>query len=217
MNRIRRLIPVVLLAALACSVGACGELLGICYHVVNPPQSVDAVCTLPADQRICVFVEDAGLTGSHPVTRTLTEALNEQLETQDVAAETVSYRKLLNLSAAAPDFSTRRTVDIARDAGADLVCTVRITEFSLKDTDVKGVWKGKLAAVVDVHDVETGRRLGPGNDPEGYLVEPVELPMSHSTDQDYGAQLAQNLSHRMADRIAKLFYKHRVRPAEMEQ
>ncbi|MFW6132331.1 MAG: hypothetical protein ACOC8F_00430 [Planctomycetota bacterium] len=217
MNRFVHILTTTLLGALVCAVASCGPALGLLTYWANPPQTVKAVCELPDDKRICVFVEDAPFAGSRPLARMLTSEINAQLERNDVAAETVPYGELLELAAVMPDYSTTSVLELARRVDADLLVEVSVTEFSLRYAEAGQVWKGQLGAVVEARRVDTGRRLGPGDDPEGYHVEPVELPMTSSADPHYGDQLTRELTARMADRIAKLFYDHKVRPADRQQ
>ncbi len=216
MRTARRVFAVASLAALSMGLASCGNLMGFLASVVDRPQTREAVYELPEHRKLLVFVETAGHETEHSVARKLTEVLNERLKSEDVTHATVPYERQLDLAAYA-GLGALEPVSAAERLDADLVLLVRIDEFSLQDSPAGGLWKGRMAATVKVLDVPSGQRLGPGDDPAGYAIEPVETPMTTNTSSDYAHDLTVKLCAIMSDRIAKLFYEHEVRPSEQNR
>lgn len=208
-----RLLPAVLVIGMVFMPG-CQPVIGWVVNTFAPPKKIDAVYKPPAGKTFLVFVDDIVNPVSYePVKTELAERLNRILEDHDVAAHTVSYDDVLALMASTPDFNRLAVSEVGRKLGADIVLYVKIDKFSLKDSDVSPLWQGKLATTIRLVDVEMGR-LWPDDRPEGYPVRPVELPPQTHPSPNYGQVLAKALAARMADRIGKLFYDHKIPAAE---
>lgn len=176
-----------------------------------PPKKVKAIYEPPAEEKVyLVFVDDL----LHPVTyepfkRMLTEKLGEALVEQDIAMQVVDYERLLDLMAAESDFNSMPISVVGERLGADVVLYVQVTDFQLKDNDVSPLWRGRFDASLRVVDVVDGR-LWPRDRPQGYPMERVETPQTEHPSPTYGAELARKMAELAADRIAKLFYDHKV-------
>ena len=221
-NKLRS-IAWLLVPAMLCLQGCAA--IGWMVNAFAPPKKVDAIFKLPEGKKVLVFVDDLLRPVDYePVKAELTEGINRQLEAHDLAKETIAYEDLLTLMAATPEFNELAVSEIGERLGADIVLYVEIDEFALKDDEVSPLWHGRLAAgvrVVDAKDATPGSdddamgaRLWPDDRAGGYPVRPVEIPAHAASSDGHGAQLSQTLAAVMADRVAKLFYKHEITARE---
>ena len=215
----RQVLPAAALVAMAAPLMVGCAVVGYTATILQPPKKVKAKFDLPKDGRTLVFVDDAGHeTAYEGIKRELTEHLNRALNGKELVKETVPYEELSNLRLATPEFNRLAIGEVGRRLGAELVIYVEITRFSLKDTDADVMWNGRLEVAVAVKRVGQGW-LWPKDRVGGYPVEPVVREPAASTSEGYGRRLAAVLAATMADRIAKLFYTHRLkwRPGREEK
>ena len=208
-NRVH--LPLIALAlATMVFVAGCGPMIGWFVNAFAPPQKVRALYEPPADKKLLVFVDDMLNPVSYePVKGELTKRLNRQLTEHKVVAQTVTYEEILDLMAATPNFNELTVTEIGQKLKADVVVYVYIDEFTLKESEASPLWRGRMRATVRVVDVELGR-LWPEDRPTGHSVKPVETPGASHPSPTYGTDLSKILAEKMAERIAKLFYTHRV-------
>jgi len=174
----------------------------------SPPEKVEAQFQPPAGRKMLVFVDDILNPVSYePIKIELTKRLSEHLVANKVAASTVSYDRLADLIASAPDFNLLAISEVGQKLGADIVVYVRIDEFALKDEAAPQLWRGKLRTTVRVVDVTRGR-LWPKDRPDGHAMPVAETPTTAEASDASAEEITGTLSARMADQIAKLFYKH---------
>ncbi|MCK4603039.1 MAG: hypothetical protein KAU28_11270 [Phycisphaerae bacterium] len=194
---------------LACLTGCAA--IGWTVAAFAPPQKVEALYKPPKAKKILVFVDDITNPISYePVKRKLTEKLNEQLLEHEVAAKTIDYEKLLDLISVAPSFNELGVVQVGRKLGADIVLYVNIEEFALKEDPEGPLWRGTLRASVRMVDVQAkSPQLWP-TDRDNYPVGEVQTPATDDSSPTYGVEVARMLAEQMADKVAKLFYDHRV-------
>jgi hypothetical protein len=126
-----------------------------------------------------------------------------------VAGKTVSYARLGDLIATTPEFHTLAVSEVGQKLGADIVLYVQIDEFGLKDPSAPQLWKGRLQVTVRMVDVLQGR-LWPKDRPAGYALPVFETPLTPESSEDLASVLTKTLTTTMAERIARLFYKHEV-------
>ena len=204
-----RAITILLLLTAMIATG-CGPTIGWMVNAFAPPKKIEAVYEPPEGKTILVFVDDMKNPVSYePVKAQLTESLNAMLEENKVAAATVPYRKLLELMSASRDFNRMAVGEVGQKLGADMVLYVIVEEFSLKENEMTPLWQGKLATTVRIVDTAEGR-LWPDDRPEGYPVRPVETSPRADSSPRYGEVLSKVLAAKMADRIAKLLYDHKI-------
>lgn len=176
-----------------------------------PPPEIKAVYELPKGKRILVFTDDLGHPLAYPpLKRILAEKIDKQFLDQKLVAETISYDKLLDLQARNSEFDRLSVDQVGTKLGAELVLFVQIDEFRLQETPGAPIWQGMFTVRVRVVDPASGR-LWPKDGSAGYTLT-VQTPMSQNANEAYGAELAEDLAGRMADKIAKLFYTHRGPP-----
>jgi hypothetical protein len=195
---------------------SCQPLIGLLVTKIHTTKKVKAEYPVPKGKTILALVESSLCETDQPVARMLTERLNTEFERQKIAAETIRYGSLLKLAAVAHSFSNMKPTDVGKKLGADIVCYVLIHKFKLKDESVGYLWRGEFEATVSMFDVATGRRLWPIGKREGHWVKPVRTPMASNSSPHYAAEFAASLCDSMADRIAKLFYDHKV-PIESDE
>jgi hypothetical protein len=200
----------VVLAAVALSLGSCA-IPAFFAAQFAPPQKVDALYDPPKGKTVLVFVDDILKPVSYePIKSELARRLAEQLRTHKIAGKTVSYDRLADLMGATPDFNALAVSEVGQKLGADIVVYVHIDEFRLRDEAAEAqLWKGYLEVSVRMVDVTKGR-LWPKDRQAGYVVPAVETPTTAKASDTYADELVKTLAAKMADRVAKLFYKHEV-------
>jgi len=217
MNRANRLrLPWIALLLAFGPIG-CGPVIGWFVNAFAPPKKIKAVYTPPKDKKIMVFVDDLLNPISYePIKGELTDQLNRQLVEHRLAAQTVPYEDLLDLIAVTPDFNTLSIGEVGQKLGADIVLYVQIDWFSLREAEGSPLWKGRMEATVWMVDVEMAMRgesrcrIWPDDRSTGYRLEPLEMPAEANSSESYGRTLAKTMAHRMAEKIARLFYDHEI-------
>lgn len=200
-------------AALSLALAA-AALLGGCIipititEMMFPKSKVKAKFELPKKKTILVFPDDMGRRLNYPpVKRALAQKLNELILEKKLAAATVDHSQLMDLRNAEPGFNRLSVATVGRRLGADLVIYVDIDEFSLKETPMGTLWRGRFGGKVRVVDVQKGR-LWP-NESAGYPVRVAE-PTTENTSETYGVELARTLARELAEEISGLFTSHYV-------
>jgi len=176
-----------------------------------PPQKVSAVYKPPKNKKYLVLVDDAlSPPGEYEVVKKLlTRKMSVQLVDKGIARSTVEYREISDLVARTPNFQQLAVSQIGQMLGADVVLYVHLDTFQIKDSQVSQFWHGQFTTTVRLIDVQNGR-LWPTDRPRGHKVGPLEMPTEENPSATYGIELTEKLVDGMADRIAKLFYDHRV-------
>lgn len=186
-------------------------------HLFNLPDTIEPVFEPPKDMKVLVFVDDLGKPVDYqPMKRELANRIGEQLIKNEVAASVVPYSKIEQLAASAPDFDALYVTDVGKRLGADLVLYVFIDYLSLHDRETGILWRGELAVRIQWLDADKPERLWPMGS-RYYPVKPVTLPTIQDTSAAYGETVADKLATQTADRIAKLFYEHKVYPSDQDE
>jgi len=209
--RVRRVLIVACLAGLGLNLAGCPA-VGWFAAQFAPPPKVDPLYTFPKGEAVLVFVDDPTATVQYaPIKAELTERLIEELRANNACDEIVPQIRLLDVGARS-GFDQLAISEVGRQCGADVVLYVQIEEFQLKDEPDHPLWHGRIRTSIRVVDVKEGR-LWPKGRPDGHPMDLIETPMTPEAASGYRTQLAGELADRMADRIAKCFYKHREAPA----
>lgn len=208
-------------AALAVVAATAAALLGGCLlpltlgEMLFPKSRVKPLFELPEKKTMLVFPDDLHRRVNYPpVKRAVARKLNEMIVDKRLALAVVDYDKLTDLRSAEPEFNRLSVATIGRKLGADLVIYVDITEFSLRDSPVGTLWRGRFGGKVRVVDVQQGR-LWP-DESAGHPVRVFE-PTTENSSETYGAELSRKLATRLAEEICGLFTSHYVdrhRPKE---
>jgi hypothetical protein len=184
---------------------------------VKPPKKIKAVYELPSESRLLVLVEDYAHQEAYELaSRELSNRLSRELRQRGIVRETIPHERLMALRFETPRFHALKIPEIGQKLGADLVLYVQIEKFQLKDNYNDTMWHGLFEATVRVVKAsgEGDPRLWPRDRPTGYPVGPVERDPALESSPLYADRLTVALAGEMADRIAKLFFDHRL--SEME-
>ena len=209
-HQTKRFVLTILLAAIAISQVRCAV---VAWTVAQfkEQEKIRALYHPPRDKRFLVLVESRTPL-NYPVIKTdLTQRINRLLVEHDLAASTVPHEMLANLAAAREDFNERAINQIGEALGADVVLYVEIDEFALKESSVSPLWRGRLSTNVWMVECPSGERLWPDMPPRmGLPVDAVQTETVEESSKYYGRKVSEQLADMMADRIAKLFYDHKV-------
>ncbi len=208
----RKILLVMLWSVVIANVSGCA---GVAWFaaIFSPPKAVPAEYVFPRQETVLVLVDDpTDIAGSTPVKYELTRRINKELEDNQITEHLVSYKRLMDISAATPNFNRLSTAEIGRKADADIVLYIKIDHFSLKDNSMTPIWHGKFKTSVRVVDVEEGR-LWPKDLVGGYPVQEVDTkPIEGDGSSRFETKLAKSMAHEMAKNIVNLFYEHPGQP-----
>jgi len=168
---------------------------------------------IPTDTRLLVLVTDRQLVNiadSVRMKRELTHAINVQLLHHELVAEVVAYEDIQALIAADRDFYALSAGQIAEKLGADMVLTVGMDEFSLKDNEFDTLWSGKLKTRVRLVNASDDL-VWPKDRPLGLSMPQVKEVTHRDTTETYGIKLTETLAKEAADDIVKLFREYKVK------
>lgn len=209
MNRLRIWIVIAMISGLSVTLCSCPTLIGFTAVNLQSTEKVDARYEPPGGKTALVLVNDSRVLTSQPLAGALTHYLNMELVDNEVARKVVRYDHLLDLRAATPRSNLLKPGEIGSRLDAEWVCHVLVDEFTLGEESARGIWEGRLAVRVRVVRKD-GEILWPTDTLDGYRVKPVETPLVVEHRSAYGDELTRSMCRVMADRIAKLFYDHRV-------
>jgi hypothetical protein len=173
-----------------------------------PPRKVKAITELPKDKTILVYVESEQPLSYEPIKDMLTDELNKELLINKVAGAAIPRERLLEVAANFADASVSKQ-EIGRKLHADLILSVEIESFSVRESDDTPLWAGKMKVSLKVIDVGNVKKLWPLDQTE-YPVPLIELPEAEDSTATYGNIVARALAIKTARRIAKLFYEHEI-------
>ena len=173
-----------------------------------PPQVKSAAFELPKDKVILVFVDDlANPIDYETLKHELTKGINSRLIKNAEIKKTVRYEDLFRLIASRPDFNKLSVNQVAQQLNADVIIYVSIDKFSLGENRKINLWHGKFGTTVRVV-TSSGKQLWPTDLSDGLKMPDVVMPQNVDHSPTYGVTLCSEMAEIMADRIAKLFYKH---------
>ena len=213
----RDLLKAVMAAVAMVGLGGCAGVAWMATQLAPPPK-VQAKYEPPTDKRYLVLVDDVlNSQANHETVKcSLSQQLSQRLVEHEIASSTIPYRQVVHLSTITPGYDELTIPQIGQKLGADLVLYVHIDQFELRDSPVDTLWHGQFTTSVKVVDVQAGR-LWPQDLPEGHRVGPVEVPTHDSTQPAHDLAITQSLIDQMADRVAKLFYEHRVDADQLQR
>lgn len=203
-----------LLAVVACGATGCGQSQGALLYFLGlgRPAKVEAKFRL-TDQPVLILVDDVSARLDWPATaQVLQDDLGQALLKHRAAKRIVPRRTLEQLRQASPDFEKQSCRQIGERAGAEQVLWIEVQSF-LADELIRDASRAAyFSATVKVVNVGAQQRsevrLWPTG-PVGHLVTVTmtgsEVAMSKTKDA-----IAKALAARLADRIARLFYDHRL-------
>ncbi len=208
MTVVKKTLLVVLWLGMMGGAGGCAVFAWLAA-TLSPPDPVPAKYVFPRQETVLVLVDDpVDIVGALPVKYELTGRINKELEANEITEHTISYKRLMDLAAATPNFNRLSTAEIGKKIGADIVLYVKIDDFSLRDNPMNPIWRGKFKTSVRVVDVEEGR-LWPKDLVGGYPVQEVDTkPIEGDNSSRFEIKLAKSMAYEMANNIVSLFYEH---------
>jgi len=198
----------------AASVPGCGGAAGawLYWFAPVPEEKVKAEYKLGKGRLLILIDDDKGWLSDPTIRPLLTEALTKQFDEHDVNHFVVPADHVVRLRQKDPDFERRGAREIGQRLKADQVLHLNVRTFTLHDDVVAPAYKGRFAVAVKVLDVSASKpedvRLWP-NSTEGKLLE-VTTELHAGKGEGYNDELTRRLCEEMADKIAKLFYDHKV-------
>ena len=158
-----------------------------------------------------MFVDDYSSRVSHyPFMADLAEKLNEQLLQHDVASMTIEPDRVEQLKAETSSFDQLHINDVGQRLGADIVLHVRVKRFQLRDSGSTTLWRGMLQVTVRMVEAGSPTRLWPQDRPDGCVMDLIRLGPQDNPSRHYASTVSKQLATRAADKIAKLFYDHKI-------
>jgi len=205
----------VVAAAAISSMTSCNIVAPIAIAVAPPP-SKDAEFEMP-DRPTAVFVEDRQASlGGRPLRGYIGDKVCENLQRATVLEENVPIRTRDTLAvASAAATNTQLSVEeIGREVGAEQLIYIEMIRFNTVTEGDRPLARADLR--VRVIDIVNRTQLFPGSDPEQYRSMSVDLPADLMFQRQASRAAAREaelaLCDKIADDIAKLFYKHDIRP-----
>jgi hypothetical protein len=176
-------------------------------------QEVPAEFEIPKDATVLVYVTDrhlADIADSVRMKRELTHAINVQLLHHELVTEVVAYEDLQALIASDPNFHSLTPGEIAAKLGANMVLSVRMDEFSLRDNEFDTLWSGKLKTRVRLTNSDDDL-VWPKDRPLGLSMPMVDEVTHRETTETYGIKLTDMMAAESADDIGKLFREYKIK------
>lgn len=213
----KRSLLAAMLAVAAFQAGGCAA---VSWAVAQfaPPQKVDAQFKPPQGKRILVLPDEVSSTKGEcqTVKQLLSQRVGQLLIEHEVAGSVIPYSQVIHLETITPGYDRLTIPEIGEQLKADLVLYVHVDRFELRDTTADPLWHGVFAATVKLVDVKEGR-LWPQDRPDGHRIGPIEVPVHDSSQPAHEIELTADLVEKMSDRIAKLFYDHRVDAQDLQK
>jgi hypothetical protein len=199
--------PQILLLLVACLFLTGCQAAAIAYYKIHGPEWVEPKYVPDKSSPMLVLVENYRAPSSaYNDADLLTRYVSLQLEQHDVVP-LVPGERLHDLQTTQPtEFSGMSTAAIGRATGAGQVLYVQLLHNIVEPISGGQGIRGEVSVRIKIVDAETGASRWPTDLSEGY-----ELGASTSlgTDQTTGTAMAirQGMYQKLADQIAKLFYK----------
>lgn len=213
----------------SCAVTACcllpagctysgGELL---YFLgVGKPRMIEAVFRL-SQGPVLVFVDDVNERMESPKAgRNLFDGLSQELLRHEAAEQIIPLRTVEQLRQTMPDFDKRGCREIGELAGAEQVLWIEVRDFLAEEQIFDASNAAYIVVTVKVINVLESQkrsrvRLWPTS-PDGFLV---TAKMNGSEVVTIGSKdaIGQELTTRVAQHIAMLFYDHRAPEFERKE
>ncbi|MDD4892133.1 MAG: hypothetical protein PHU85_19595 [Phycisphaerae bacterium] len=199
-----------LLALLPLLLGGCniGAAIGLMFY--DPQEKAEYKL---AKGPLLVVVEDYAGSGGDPTIRYhLTRTISDQLTKEGVNKQIIPDKTLWDFQKSHPVSARWDERKLGKELKAEQVVHVQMEPYIVAPTATDPGEYARLAATVRVIDVETGDQLWP-LEGKGREVN-FELPPADLHGVQPGAELKRDLAKGLGDKIAKLFYWHRLTDTE---
>jgi hypothetical protein len=187
--------------------------MGAWLYWLGPPE-VEVKSEYKLDPgRLAILIDDGkGWLADPAIRPLLTEELIKLFAEHNVNHLVVPAEDITRLRQRDPQFERRGVREIGRRLKADRVLHLNVRKFTLHDETVAPAYKGRFEIAVKVIDTSAEKaedvRLWPSSG-EGKVVE-VTTELHTGKGESYNEQLTRRLCEEMADKIAKLFYDHKM-------
>ncbi len=213
-----------LMIALVCVpvIAGCGKSQGELLFMLGlgQGQEVEAKFRL-TEGRVLILLDDASQRVGWPSTmRTLFDDLAQELLSHEAASKIIPHQTVQHLRQSTPELDRLGAREVGELVGAEQVLWIEVQDY-LGESQIREATNAAYFTVtVKVLDVlettkRTRVRLWPSSS-KGRLVS-VSLDGSEVVTKKTKDAVAKELAHRLAIRIAKLFYDYRLGDFEREQ
>jgi hypothetical protein len=173
-----------------------------------------------SDQPILILIDDDhGLVDWPIAKRRLSEALTQELLKHKAAVKIIPEATLQGMRQADPDFETLACDTVGRRAGAEQVIWLKIEEFfareDVRDLQSAAVFTVAVKVISTKAKTRAAVRLWPTSR-EGRFVT-VNISGAEVGELKTRDAICKALADRLAEKIAKFFYEHRLGDFEKEQ
>lgn len=217
-----RWLPVALIVCTVSALGGCGRSQGELLFILGLGQGrmVEAKFRL-TEAPIMILIDDSSQRLTSPLTTTqLFDQLAQELREHEAARKIIPQSTLRHLRESTPNFTKRGCREIGELGGAEQVLWIQVQDFLATEQieDIKtAAYFTVTVKVINVLEKKrrTRVRLWPKST-RGHVVT-ASLDGSRAAAQKTGDAIARTLAHRLAAKIATLFYDHRLGEFEREE
>ncbi len=209
-----------LLASVAAALAGGCNIAGPAFYFLHGPEKVPAAYTLDKAKSTVIFLDDRTNRIPSRATRDLIgKTAEEDLLNQGIVADMVQSRKIQTVVARERYGKPMGIAEVGRAVDARVVIYAWVDQFTLS-TDGQ-TFAPAAALRLKVVDAETGARLFPPPDTDGWYALSVVVPPQQGNTPDGSAprqQAEQNLARYVGQSLARVFYKHESTksPADLE-
>ena len=173
-----------------------------------------------SDQPILILIDDDhGLVDWPIAKRRLSEALTQELLKHKAAVKIIPEATLQGLRQSQEDFETLACDTVGRRAGAEQVIWLKVEEFfaceDVRDLQNAAVFTVAVKVISTTAKKRTEVRLWPDTR-EGRFAT-VNISGAEVSELKTRDAISKTLADRLAEKIAKFFYEHRLGDFEKEQ
>ena len=217
-----RWLPVTLIVCTVSGLGGCGRSQGELLFMLGLGQGRMAEAKFRLTEApIMILIDDSSNRLTSPLTTTqLFDQLAQELLEHQAARKIIPQSTLRHLREATPNFEKRGCREIGELGGADQVLWIQVQDFLAAEQIEDIMTAAYFTVTVKVVNVleekrRTRVRLWPEST-RGHVVT-ASLDGSRAAAEKTRDALARTLAHRLAAKIAKLFYDHRLGEFEREE
>jgi hypothetical protein len=182
------------------------------WWLTDPKATVEAEYKIRPGRLLILIDDEHGWLLDASVQPLLTNALIEQFKEHVAKVRTIPYHQVVQLRQRDPKFDRRGAREIGERLKADLVLFINVRKFTLHDEMVEPAFRGRFEVTLKILDVHADEaddvRLWPQS-VEGKHVE-VRTELEPGEGKAKAEKLTRRLCNEMAEKIAKLFYKHKI-------
>ncbi len=195
-------------AFMACAAGC--NIAGPAFYFLHGPDKTPAVFALDKNRSTVIFIDDRTNRIPSRATRDLIgTTAEESLLAEGVVRDMVQSRKIQTVVARERYGKPMGIAEVGRAVDAQVIVYAWVDQFTLS-TDGQ-TFAPTAALRIKVVDAESGQRLFPGPDTDGWYAFSVAVPPQQGITPDTAAlrqRSEQNLARYTGESLAKLFFEH---------